>query len=579
MPSSRATRPRAAPRTKPAFAVRHERALVASLLIVHALLVGWAIARNSVTFDENFHVPAGYQLVTRGDLTVSAVNPPLVKALFGLAVRAAGARPPAVAAGEAHDQMAVGLAFMRANADRYHRVFAAARGVTLLLSLALALLIWRFARRLGGVAGGLLSLGLYATAPEALAHGGVATMDVATALVWLLAVWALWGFARSGRWSWWAVLGAAVALGSLVRFSALLLAPVMLGLAIVATATGRARRPRRLWLGLALLVPVAWLALQAGYLGHTSLRPLAHWELESRPLLWLKAHRPALRLPLPDDWLRGLDHQIKHSEPGSLATYLFGRITSGSLWYYFPVALALKWPVGFMGMILARAWVSLRRRGPARVRRADPWLLAPPAFLLATAMLSGGLNAGVRYMLPVLPFMAVWCAGAMGQPAQGRGGRRPAGGFDALLVWTLALAQPLEAARSLPYPLAFFNVFAGGPGRGERLLNDSNVDWGQGLIALRDELHRRGVGRVHLAYHGTTDPAIYGLDYVPYVGGPPGPGSDWLAVSSYFFVGLPARMVTRAGYSEDVYVLDFRPLWGREPVARPARCMLLFRIR
>jgi hypothetical protein len=54
---------------------------------------------------------------------------------------------------------------------------------------------------------------------------------------------------------------------------------------------------------------------------------------------------------------------------------------------------------------------------------------------------------------------------------------------------------------------------------------------------LRSELKRRGITRIHLAYHGTTDPAIYGIDYIPYLGGLPGPESDWIAVSSYYFVG------------------------------------------
>jgi len=109
-------------------------------------------------------------------------------------------------------------------------------------------------------------------------------------------------------------------------------------------------------------------------------------------------------------------------------------------------------------------------------------------------------------------------------------------------------------------------------------VNDSNVDWGQGLIALRDELKRRGIGRVHLAYHGTTDPAVYGIDYVPYMGGTPGTESDWLAVSSYFFVGQTQRMMTSRGRTPPLCI-DFRPLWGVRPAARPADCIYLFPLR
>ena len=66
--------------------------------------------------------------------------------------------------------------------------------------------------------------------------------------------------------------------------------------------------------------------------------------------------------------------------------------------------------------------------------------------------------------------------------------------------------------------------------------------------------------------------------YIPYLGGTPGPESDWIAVSSYYFVGLSQRMMTPRGRSDFVRI-DFRPLWSVAPVARPAHCMYLFRLR
>ena len=103
------------------------------------------------------------------------------------------------------------------------------------------------------------------------------------------------------------------------------------------------------------------------------------------------------------------------------------------------------------------------------------------------------------------------------------------------------------------------------------------MDWGQGLIALRDEMKARGIRRVLLSYHGTTDPALYGIDYVPYKGGSPDPSLEWLAVSSYYFVGLTQRMVTPQG-DTDFLGIDFRPFWGITPAAMPANCIYLFRI-
>jgi 4-amino-4-deoxy-L-arabinose transferase-like glycosyltransferase len=505
---------------------------VAAGLALHLVLVVWAISKNSVTFDENFHVPAGVVYVTRGDPSVSSVNPPLVKGMFGLAARAVGAKTPAPSPDGIENQVDVGWSFMLDNADRYHRVYSAARLVSALLSLALCVLVWRFARDLYGPAAGLLAFALYAFSPEALAHGGLATLDVATALAWLLVIWTLRRFARSGRRRDWVWLLGAAAFAALTRFTALLLVPTVLALAWLAVARRFVRHPRTLWLGLLLLVPCVWLALVLGYLGRVTLAPLAELHFTSTALSGLAQALPGFRVPLPDDWLLGLDRQLHDTEAGSLTTYVLGRITTGSVWYYFPLAIALKWPLALLALVALRAVATLRAR-TAAAWRDDSWLLLPPLLYLGFAMAAGSLNAGVRYMLPILPFLCVWCAGLLAAPGASTSRSPRQRTMWATAAVCLALIQPIELATAWPYPLTFFNAFAAG--RGDRLLNDSNVDWGQGLIALREELRRRGITRVHLLYHGTLDPSVYSIGWVPYLGGDPGrkaTGSRSAATSS-----------------------------------------------
>jgi hypothetical protein len=296
---------------------------------------------------------------------------------------------------------------------------------------------------------------------------------------------------------------------------------------------------------------------------------------------------PSLPVPLPEAYVRGLDYLAYLGTPGIKKSYFMGQVASAHHVAYFPMAILVKYPLGWLALILARALRTDFWRGPAaagqgsaprraRRRLREIALLVPVAVVLGVAM-STNLDYGVRYVFPMLPFLCVWIGGLLAPVRSLKSVAAPAP--RAALAWALVLAAGLETAASLPYPLAFFNRAAGGPGRGDRIVNDSNVDWGQGLIALRDELKRRGISRVHLAYHGTVDPALYGIDYVPYTGGVPGPESDWIAVSSYFFVGLPARMTTSLGQSEEAIQLDMRPLWKRTPDARPAGCMYLFRLR
>jgi hypothetical protein len=325
------------------------------------------------------------------------------------------------------------------------------------------------------------------------------------------------------------------------------------------------RHPRRAFAGLGLLAASTLVALQVGYLGQTTFAPLREWTFDSKVFQGLQRSLPALRLPLPDSYVRGFDRQSVESQAKRTPSFLLGRVHAEAPLAYFPIALAVKWPVGFLGAIVLLVAFAVRRR-PTWRRLA--WPLSLALLFLMIGMFVGRLGIGIRYLFPMVPALAV---GLGALASNGRGWRRAA--------VTLAALQLLEAGAHAPWHLSFYNAFAGGPARGQWIVNDSNVDWGQGLIALRDELARRGITRVHLAYHGTTDPAVYGIDYVPYRGGVPGPESDWIAVSSYYYVGLSQRMMLREGRTPEFLQLDFRPLWARTPEAMPAGCMLLFKLR
>lgn len=542
------------------------------LLVLHAGLALWGAARNSVTFDENFHVPDGVVVFARGDFGVSPVNPPLVKTAEGMAARVAGARLPAAEVVATHDQWQVGESFMRNNADRYHRVFLAARVVVILLSLVLGLVVWWFARRLYGPAGGLLALGFYAFSSEALAHAGVATLDLATGLAITAALYAFWVFTRTGSWRWWAILAVVVGLAALTRFTTVTLAPMFVILAGLATALGRLRDPRRIWLGIGLLVFTTLAILQVGYMGRTSWRPLRDQTFQSSRLRSLQQTAPWLRLPLPNAFVTGLDIQAREGQGGT-PTFLLGQVRTGRVWSYFPLALLAKWPLGLLGAMATRTWIMTRRR---RRRWHECFVVLPMILLLLSAMAVLQLNIGIRYLFPIVPLACVWLGGFVDpSPVP----RRAAGARRWVKVGAmLALLQAVEVSAASPWYLAFFNRAFGGVGGGYWLVNDSNVDWGQGLIGLRDELKRRGIARVNLAYHGTTDPALYGIDYLTYTGGDPDHASEWIAISSYYYVGLWQRMTTRAGRTPLPLRIDFSGLWGQKPVAVAAGCIYLYRV-
>jgi hypothetical protein len=87
-----------------------------------------------------------------------------------------------------------------------------------------------------------------------------------------------------------------------------------------------------------------------------------------------------------------------------------------------------------------------------------------------------------------------------------------------------------------PHYLAYFNEIAGGPGRGYKFLADSNIDWGQDLIGLKEYLSRNKIDKIYLGYFGRVDPRLYGINFDLL---PDKPVRGYCAISASYLAGLP----------------------------------------
>jgi hypothetical protein len=190
-------------------------------------------------------------------------------------------------------------------------------------------------------------------------------------------------------------------------------------------------------------------------------------------------------------------------------------------WSYYLVAMLLKQPLALLILAAVGVWRLLSRDAVAALDRAFLWV--PPVVLfVAYAVFSD--NLGIRYMIPVLPF--VHLTGGVGLVALLRrgGGGRVAG--VVLLAW-LAVAS----AGIHPDHLSYFNEAAclpaeisligadGGTRCGPSWFDDSNVDWGQGLKQLRAWAARQPPiagqppGPIRFAYFGSLPPEQYGITW------------------------------------------------------------------
>jgi len=564
--------------TKPVFVV----SLLLGVMGLNCLL---SMSVKSPTVDEFAHLPAGYYYWKTGDFSLYAKNPPLIRLLCALPLLAMDvSMDPARSYPESGDwrPWIFGTRFMRDNAETYDRIFFVGRLPVILLALLLGWYVFRWANECYGAGGGLLSLLLYCFSPNMLAHARLVTTDVGCACFMFMAVYYYWkSFEDPGRGP---MLGAGVCVGLawLTKFTSLLLLP-MFGLLLVLEAwTGKeAQRPvtfsflkrvnpvfvRHLCDGgarLFLIVMVGLLITNLGYGFQGSFKSLRATPKESR--LFSKIGQTPLGrapVPLPAAYVQGLDQQQLDAERGEFLSYLRGRLSSKGWWYYFLYAFMVKTPIALHLLILISIWFTVRHR---RMTAADAFLILPMLGVFIVFSFFNRLDVGLRYVLPVFPFLFVWL-GRLGRIDV----RKP------LLRWGAAVIVLGFAVSSLsifPDYLAYFNAWAGGPSNGHRHLLDSNLDWGQDLKRLKTYMDREGIEEVGLAYFGHVDPEIYGIQY-HLIGERPESGD--IAVSANYLYGLP-YVITYGDRPVPVRPDAFRWLRAYNPRADIGHSILVYSI-
>jgi hypothetical protein len=526
-----------------------------------------ALRQNSATYDETSFVSAGYTYLTRQDYRLAPGHPPLGKLLCALPLLwnepvisedAARAFDRAIVSPDA--EYIFGGRVLYEDNDP-NRLLVPARLVALALGAMLVALVGWWGLVLFGRLGGIFAAGLAAADPNLLAHATLATTDIAFALFFFAALFFVWHCFRRVHIV--SIVAAAGAVGAAfaTKHSALMLVPIVLGMGLrrlvdrrpwpcgrTSRTTAARDLPKRGVVLLVLLVFWAlatwgsiWAAYGFRYSGtpDPTLRlPVAQWvaHMSDVPRLVRRHDTPtdsnrAAAAPtqqsspvgraillahehrlLPEAFLYGLAYQA--ATTGKHPNAALGLpVWPGEWRWYYPFVFAVKTPGTTLCLvalgIVALIWAAARRRWSHRHHTEALFLLLPPALFMASSIASGFVTA-YRHLLPVLPFLYVF-AGAL--PAWLA--RRTARIVAILVVVGMLVAETLTVR---PYYLSFFNVFAGGTQGGLNLLSSDNLDWGQGLVALRDWMAAEHVAEVNLAYFGTADPAAYGVVARPMVG-------------------------------------------------------------
>ncbi|HXA20516.1 MAG TPA: glycosyltransferase family 39 protein [Thermoanaerobaculia bacterium] len=417
---------------------------VAIIVVLSVVRVAATHRVFAQTMDEQVHLIAGYDILKHHSWTTDRQHPPLARVFFALPFVNAP-EPVGVERGVRGNELLFN--------GRYTSNLARMRlGNLLFLALGI-IFVARWAMHLLSPEAGLLSAALFAMLPPVLAHGGLATTDMAVAAIMPFALDEATRLAELPSWRRAAMTGLALAAGVLSKYSFVVFFPASVFVLVVLWIIRRRKTsPIRpifiIWAIAALIIAAAliWAGFGFGV----------------------------------DPMIRGLAELRTHNATGH-RNFLFGQMSWDGWWYYFPVALFFKTPIPFLLLALT---------GCALLARRCPEVPLTAAAILGVSMTSD-INIGIRHLLPIYAPLAIAAAAAILA-------------LPRLRIVSAALVAWLFVSGVAAHPdyLPWFNAFAPHP---EMVLNDSNLDWGQDVLRLARYTQRERLPEISLLVFTSAD--------------------------------------------------------------------------
>lgn len=468
---------------------RYALIAVIALLLFFILISASSVQRKYLTVDESVYIASGYSYLKTGDYRLNAEHPMLGKAINAIPLLLLNPVLPldkpnwekSKTIGEIGANYGFAADFYEANLAGFFSIVFSARMIVLALSVFMAVLVFLWSRELFGVKAGLLSLFLFAFAPNIIAHSRLATLDMPLTVFVFASFYFAHVFARSGKMKFLGLSALFIALAALTKYAALVFFPLLfLFIAFHHRQLSKNKKAVFREKNLLLYYAFTFAVLVIVLLVLASI--VYSFDNYSKPNYF--GIIPARML----DGFNFIHHWVSSGRQG----YLFGEFRD-FIPEYFLAAFLMKSTIPFIALLIASFYFFARKPEPKAAS-----LLVPALGFFIIASLFSRFYLGLRYILPCFPFLFVFCGILLSDKRDKIVSR------DKRLLAVFVILLCVHAVSSLliyPHYLAYFNELIG-PENAIHYLSDSNLDWGQDLYYFQDFVKAHGIKRVNFIYFG-----------------------------------------------------------------------------
>jgi hypothetical protein len=585
------------------------------ILVVSFILMRSSSLLESATMDELAHIPAGYSYVKFLDYRLNPEHPPLLKVISALPLLFLNLNFPVNSDAwqkNVNGQWDVGREFLYESYNDADLIVQLSRIGPMLLTLFLAVLIFIWSKEIIGIKWALIPTILFALSPNTLAHGHYVTTDIAAAFGFLLALYFFVKFLYFQSKKSLIYAGIAFGIAQLLKFSTFLLIIYFTFFIFIfwfVNVKGLFKYKFKillnyLWrliliflIGYVFIVYPVYFVLTLNY-------PQAKQIFDTEFILTSfaggptpegKICNPIRCLADLDIWmaknkiLRPFAHyflgvlMVMQRSSGGNTAYFMGEVGASGWHSYFPTVYLLKEPIPFLIMLLIALLIWLKnvflnfRKGIKYAYEKilnyinvnfDKFAMIGFVAVYWTSSIISPLNIGFRHLFPVIPFIYILTIASLKNWFEPKIDLESLSFLTKLksvfsffvknlakylFLFILLIWFVLESFFAWPYFISYFNEFGGGVKNGYKYVVDSNYDWGQDLLRLKEFVLKNNIDKIAVDYFGGGNPKYYLGDKVEYWwskrGNPKDYGINWLAVSVNTLQGAMGK--TRPGFIRD----------------------------
>ena len=578
--------------------------LVSILLIILFFSSIFSLKDDSATIDEAGFIVAGYTYLTKSDYRFDATHPPIIEdlatfpLLFFKDLQFPENHPAWDAQGDKRAWLGSDFLYRLGNNADKMLLYSRLPMVFLLIFLGWFIFFWT--KKLAGNNIALLVLFLFSFSPNFLANGRIVGTDIAAVLGIVLATYFYLRFLKKPNRKNILITGLILGLAFLLKFSTLVLIPFFIIITFIFCWLKSYNLKKILkYIGFGFLIGlIAFLLISLVYQLHmlnypverqiqdsefylspgglTSLENLCLW-MVSKPIFRPFAH-----------YFFGVLINLNVAAGGSdTVTYFLGDLYRSVGAAYYPFVYLIKVPLAFhiltLMALMSILW-GINKSFFKKIRKhSKEWMLkhftevSMIVFVIIyyLTVITNKANIGVRHLLPIFPFLYILvCYGLKNLINKAKGIK-----FKKIVLFSsliLFLWYGIGSLLIYPHYFSYFNILAGGPKSGYKLVSDGNIDLGQDLKRLAKWVEKQEIKKIYVDYFGDSDIKYYlGEKGIPWYGSSwwnwfnlkqepkDFPRKNYLAVSATFLQGgwgKPGADRDKKIFRDYTWLDDYKPI-------------------